>query len=87
MVKFTEHNYDRSLEIILQERSEIEANNAFIDPMTRIDFDYTEAILHYAVGDSKSAIRVMESAIEFSKEKQVFYRIDHLYRLAAAHAR
>jgi len=86
MVKFTEHNYDKSLAILLQERSEIEANNAFIDPMTRLDFDYTEAILHFAVGDSEAAIRVMESAFKFSKEQQVFYRIDHLYRLAAGHA-
>ncbi|MEK5036854.1 helix-turn-helix domain-containing protein [Sporosarcina sp. FSL K6-3457] len=86
MVKFTEHHYDEALAIFLRERSEIEANNAFIDPMTRLDFDYTEAVLHYAVGDFVSAIQVMENAIEFSKEKQVFYRIDHLYRLAAAHA-
>ncbi|MBE1555155.1 helix-turn-helix domain-containing protein [Sporosarcina limicola] len=86
MVKFTEHNYDESLAILLRERSEIEANNAYIDPMTRLDFDYTEAVLHFAVGDSESAIRIMKSGIEFSKEKQVFYRIDYLYRLAVAHA-
>ncbi len=86
LVKFTEHNYDESLAILLRERSEIEANNAYIDPMTRLDFDYTEAVLHFAVGDSDSAIRIMKSGIEFSKEKQVFYRIDYLYRLAVAHA-
>ncbi|KAA0948856.1 helix-turn-helix transcriptional regulator [Sporosarcina sp. ANT_H38] len=86
LVKFTEHNYDESLTILLRERSEIEATNAYIDPMTRLDFDYTEAILHFAVGDSESAIRIMKSGIEFSKEKQVFYRIDYLYRLAVMHA-
>lgn len=86
MVKFTEHNYDKSLAILLQERFEIEANNVFIDPMTRLDFDYTEVVLHFAVGDSQAAIRVMESAFKFSKEQQVFYRIDHLYRLAVGHA-
>ena len=86
MVKFTEHDYKNSLEILLQERSEIETNNAFIDPMTRLDFDYFEAVLHFAVGDSESAIRIMNEGIEFSKEKQVFYRIGHLYRLATAHA-
>ncbi|HJF34072.1 MAG TPA: helix-turn-helix transcriptional regulator [Sporosarcina psychrophila] len=86
MVKFTEHNYTVALEFLLQERSEIEATNTFIDPITRLDFDYTEAVLHFAVGDSEAAIRVMASAFKFSKEQQVFYRIDHLYRLAAAHA-
>ncbi|MFJ7935007.1 helix-turn-helix domain-containing protein [Sporosarcina sp. NPDC096371] len=86
LTKFTTHDYAKSLEILLLERSEIEANNAYIEPMTRLDFDYMEAILHYAVGDSESALQVMKSGIKFSKEKQVFYRIDHLYRLAAAHA-
>lgn len=86
LVKFTEHNYDEALAILLRERSEIEATNAYIDPMTRLDFDYTEAVLHFAVGDSESAIRIMKSGIEFSKEKQVFYRIDYLYRLAVMHA-
>jgi transcriptional regulator with XRE-family HTH domain len=86
MVKFINHDYTLSLNILLRERAEIESNNAFIDSMTRLDFDYHEAILHFAVGDSLSAIRVMESAIEFSKEKRVFYNIDRLFRLAAVHA-
>ncbi|MCG7346349.1 helix-turn-helix domain-containing protein [Sporosarcina sp. ACRSL] len=86
LVKFTEHNYESALATLLKERSDIEARNVFIDPMTRLDFDYMEAALHYAVGDAKEAIRVMNNGIEFSKEKQVFYRIDHLYRLAVFHA-
>ena len=85
-VKFTEHNYAQSLSTLLHERSEIEARNAFIDPMTRLDLDYMEAVLLFAVGDSESAIRVMKSGIEFSRQERVFYRIDHLYRLATAYA-
>lgn len=85
-VKFTEHNYAQSLSTLLHERSEIEARNAFIDPMTRLDLDYMEAVLLFAVGDSESAIRVMKSGIEFSRQERVFYRIDHLFRLATAHA-
>ncbi|MFS0691099.1 helix-turn-helix transcriptional regulator [Sporosarcina sp. 179-K 8C2 HS] len=81
-VKFSEHHYDEALAVLLKERSETEARNGFIDPLTRLDFDYFEAILHYAVGNADEAIRVMNEGIEFSKEKQVFYRIDHLYRLA-----
>lgn len=86
MVKFTEHQYSDALAILLEERSEIEARSGFIDSLTRLDFDYLEAVLHYAVGNADEAIRVMNEGIEFSKEKQVFYRIDHLYRLATFHA-
>ncbi|MEH7333821.1 helix-turn-helix transcriptional regulator [Neobacillus drentensis] len=85
IVKFQEHDYSESLSILLSERTELEANHAYIDPMTRVDLDYNEAILHFAVGDSDSATCVMESAIDFSKEHRIFYRIDDLYRLAAAH--
>ncbi|MDW0118041.1 helix-turn-helix transcriptional regulator [Sporosarcina thermotolerans] len=86
MVKFTEHDYESALDILLKERSEIEERSVFIDSLTRLDFDYLEAVLHYAVGDADEAIRVMNAGIEFSKENQVFYRIDHLYRLATFHA-
>ncbi|MDT8860813.1 helix-turn-helix transcriptional regulator [Alkalihalobacillus sp. MEB130] len=81
--KFLEHKYDESLTIFLQERKTIETTFAYIDPLTRLDLDYHEAILHFAVGHSQSAIRIMENAIQFSREKKVFYRIDDLYRLAA----
>ncbi|MFN7252467.1 MAG: helix-turn-helix domain-containing protein [Anaerobacillus sp.] len=84
--KFLDHEYSKSLEVFLCERSNIEANHAYIDPLTRLDLDYHEAVLHYAVGDSKAATRIMESALTFSKEKKIFYRIDELYRLAAAQA-
>lgn len=84
MVKFVDHDYSEALNILLSERAELQANHAYIDPMTRVDLDYNEAILHFAVGDSDSATRVMESAIDFSKEHRIFYRIDDLYRLAAA---
>jgi transcriptional regulator with XRE-family HTH domain len=86
MVKFTGHDYDGSLATLLEERSKIEARNGLIDPLTRLDFDYWESLLHYAVGNSKEAIRVMNEGIEFSKEKQIFYRIAHLYQLAIVNA-
>ncbi|MFK9094029.1 helix-turn-helix domain-containing protein [Bacillus salipaludis] len=86
MEKFVEHDYTESLTILLRERAEIESNHVYIDPMTRVDLDYHEAILHFAVGDSDAATLVMESAIHFSKEHRIFYRIDDLYRLAVAHA-
>jgi transcriptional regulator with XRE-family HTH domain len=86
MQKFTEYDYKEALEIFLRERKEIELNHAFIDPLTRLNLDYHEAILHFAVGNSDSATRVMETAIHFSNEKRIFYLINDLYRLAAAQA-
>jgi transcriptional regulator with XRE-family HTH domain len=81
--KFNDHEYTRALEIFLTERSSIESNHPYIDPITRMDLDYHEAILYFAVGDSESATHVMENALQFSKEKRIFYLIDDLYRLAA----
>lgn len=86
MNRFVAHDYAESLKILLRERAKIETTHAYIDPMTRLDLDYTEAILHFAVGNSESATRVMENAITFSKENRIFYRINDLYRLAAFHA-
>lgn len=84
--KFLEHDYEQSLSILLSERAKTEAKHAYIDPKTRLDLDYHEAILHFAVGDSESATKVMENAINFSKENRIFYRIDDLYRLGAGQA-
>lgn len=84
--KFVEHDYEGALAVLLEERKNIESRNVFIDPMTRLDFDYMEAVLYFAVGNADEAIRVMNSGIEFSKKHKVFYRIDHLYRLALFHA-
>lgn len=86
LVKFIEHEYTHSLDILLSERTEIELNHAYIDPMTRVDLDYHEAILHFAIGDYDAATLMMEGAINFSKENRIFYRIDDLYRLAAGQA-
>ncbi|CAG9607017.1 helix-turn-helix transcriptional regulator [Pseudoneobacillus rhizosphaerae] len=81
--KFNDHEYTKALDIFLTERKSIESNHPYIDPITRLDLDYHEAILYFAVGDSESATNVMENALQFSKEKRIFYLIDDLYRLAA----
>jgi len=86
IAKFKEHDYDASLATLLSERSKIEVRNGLIDPLTRLDFDYWESLLQYAVGNSEEAIRAMNEGIEFSREKQIFYRLPHLYQLAIINA-
>ncbi|MFB3161024.1 helix-turn-helix transcriptional regulator [Neobacillus sp. 179-J 1A1 HS] len=86
MVKFIEHDYSNALEILLSERTEIESNHVYIDPMTQVDLDYSEAILHFAVGDFETASHVMENALIFSKKHRIFYRADDLYRIGAGQA-
>ncbi len=86
MVKFIQHDYASSLDILVSERKEIHSTHVYMDHMTRMDFDYHEAILHFAIGDNESASAVMEKAIQFSKEQRIFYRINDLYRLGAGQA-
>lgn len=86
LVHFVQHEYQKALENLVKEREEIESNHVYMDPMTTVDLDYTEAVLHYAVGDDRSATVTMERAIAFSKEHKIFYRIDDLYRLGAGQA-
>lgn len=85
-VLFAQHQYQEALQKLLNERMLIERQGDYIDALTKLDLDYYEAIMRFAVGDSKEAIRVMNKAIHYSKKERIFYRIDHLYRLAAFQA-
>lgn len=86
MQAFKKHDYQASLEILLSEREELERKFSYIDAVTRLDYDYYEAILHLATGDVDSARNVLEQAIEFSRKQKLFYRIDDLFRIYAAYA-
>ncbi|MDR0139101.1 helix-turn-helix domain-containing protein [Metabacillus idriensis] len=86
IVHFIRHHYEKALEVLLLERKMIEERFAYIDPITRLDLDYHQAVFHFAVGSTESAKRVMNDAIAFSKENKTYYLIDDLYRLAAASA-
>jgi transcriptional regulator with XRE-family HTH domain len=85
-VHFTERDYDRALGVMLEERKAIEERRLFIEPMTRLDFDYLQAVLLYAVGQTEEAMSVMESALAFSRENDLYYHMSDWYRLASIHA-
>lgn len=86
IVPFTNHNYQEALDILLSERSQLEMNPLWIDPLSRLDYDYLEAVLYFAVGRHEDAIDKMEKAIAYSNKHKIFKQVDNLYRLATAHA-
>ncbi|MBT2571716.1 helix-turn-helix transcriptional regulator [Planococcus sp. ISL-110] len=86
MMAFTEHRYRKALLMIQESRSIFESRTGILDPLKKLDFDYYESILYSAVGDTDNSKRLMEDAIHYSKKKQLFYRIDALYRLAGFQA-
>lgn len=86
MTRFTEHQYAEALSIIQNERKRMEQQNVVLDAMTRLDYDYYESILCFAVGETEKAVEVMNKAIKYSKEHRIFYLTDELYRLAAFEA-
>lgn len=86
LTKFTEHKYAESLAMIQSSRKIFEERTGILDSLRKLDFDYYESILYSAVGDYENSTRIMEAAIEYSKEQQIFYRIDALYRLAGFQA-
>lgn len=86
VIPYYNRNYQEALDLLLIERAKLETNPLWIDPLSRLDYDYLEAVLLFAVGNYEEAIRVMEKAIEFSNKNKIFNQVDNLYRLAAAQA-
>ncbi|MFJ5770699.1 helix-turn-helix domain-containing protein [Psychrobacillus sp. NPDC093180] len=86
VIPYRKHQYQKSLDILLGERAKLEANPLWIDPLSRLDYDYLEATLYFAVGKYEEAIQVMEKAIQYSNKHKIFKQVDNLYRLAAAQA-
>ncbi len=86
MMKFNEHHYEAALEMLQASRLSFDHRNAVLDPLKKLDFDFHEAVLYFAIGADQEAVRLMNEAIEYSKEHQIFYRINDLYRVMGFHA-
>ena len=86
IIPFMNHQYQIALDVLLEERKKLEENPQWIDPLSRMDYDYLEAALYFAVGRNTEAIQVMNAAILYSNEHKLFKQIDNLFRLAAVHA-
>ena len=86
LIKLSERQYGEALETLQASRKTIEEQAGSLDPLKKLDFDYYESILYSATGDKENARRLMEEAIAYSKDHQVFYQTNALYRLAGFEA-
>lgn len=86
MMKFNEHKYAESLDMLQASRRSFEKRNAVLDSLKKLDFDFLEAVVYFAIKADDKAVSLMEEAIAYSKEHQIFYRINDLYRVMGFHA-
>jgi len=84
--KMRDFDYDGALQIVREKRKYFEDNKISLDMMTELDLSYNEVILLFAVGNYKEAANHLTKAISLCKEKNILYRMDHLYRVAYYYA-
>ncbi|GKW46197.1 helix-turn-helix domain-containing protein [Planococcus sp. NCCP-2050] len=85
-LKFNEHLYSDALSMLQESRKSFEARDAVLDSLKKLDFDFVEAILYFAIGNDEDAVRIINEAVEYSKEHQIFYKMNDLYRVMSFHA-
>lgn len=83
---FEERKYEECLSILEREWKHLEEQHAYIDPLTRLKYDYYRSILQLAIGNIDEAIETTEKALKFSREEKIFYLLDVLYRLGLGYA-
>src|SRR5690606_17557729 len=72
---------------LLQEsRKSFKERDVVLDSLKKLDFDFGEAILYFATGDADNAMRIMKEAAEYSREHQIFYKMNDLYRVMSFHS-
>ena len=81
MLHFNDHQYGESLKMLKHSRNVFEERGVVLDALKKLDFDFSEAILHFAIGKDEDALKIIEEAIAYSKEHQIFYKIDALKKL------
>lgn len=86
MLHFNDHQYGESLKMLKHSRNVFEERGVVLDALKKLDFDFSEAILHFAIGKDEDALKIISEAIDYSKENQIFYKMDALYRVSAFHA-
>lgn len=82
-VHTTAYQYNSAIETLQKERAIIEKRFTVLDPMARLDLDYTEASTLFSIGNAERALEIIYNSIQFSIEQGILYRMEALYRLSA----
>ncbi|PSL28827.1 helix-turn-helix protein [Planomicrobium soli] len=86
MLKFNKHQYAEALAMLQNSRKSFEKRDAVLDALKKLDFDYLEAVLYFAIGNNRDATTIVNEAVEYSKENQIFYRVNDFYRVMSFHS-
>lgn len=85
-IYFYEHQYEQALNIVLSTETESKREHYIIDTITMLDLQYIIGIAYLAINERKKGMTYIEQALQLSKEKKLFYKIDDIYRIACFQA-
>lgn len=81
-----ERKYNQAFELISERKKRWENENASLNILGKLELDYNEILLLFAIGKYKDAKKKLESSISLSYKSSTFYQIEGLYRLACFYA-
>lgn len=83
---FYKKQYTESLQLIHSIHSEYKKQQIEIDTVLQIDMFLYEAAIFLAIGGYEECKAIILQCLAFSKEKQVYYRMDEFYRILSHQA-
>uniref|UniRef100_UPI003F891288 helix-turn-helix domain-containing protein n=1 Tax=Bacillus manliponensis TaxID=574376 RepID=UPI003F891288 len=83
---FYKKQYKESLQLIHSIRDQYKQQQFELDTILQIQLLLYEAIIFLATGDYEKCQTIILQSLAFSKEKQVYYRTDELYRILSHQA-
>lgn len=81
-----QHHYEKALHELRRKKEELQERQADIDIINELDFLWLETGLLFAINNYDEASECLNEAISLSKQKNVFYKIEELYRIAYFYA-
>lgn len=78
--EFAKLNYNEALSFLLEGEQKLNQYEYLIDPLEKLDFYYNLTVVYAAVNDEAKTEHYLNVAMELSKKKKVFYRLNDFYR-------
>ena len=85
-IYFYEHQYEQALNIAIATEAEVKREHYIIDTITTLDLLYIIGISYLAINEQKKGMNYIEQALQLSKEKRLFYKIEDIFRVACFQA-